>query len=122
MSKTITTIDEMQEYLQGVVGRAEHHAREVNSIVLPLLGAVVLLKDPGTEIEVRTRSGSTANVLWCWIGENRYAFVYNHETGRVEMRNRTVQGAVVRDFGNEMSLLEVHDALRQLRPLSTLSG
>jgi hypothetical protein len=112
MAKTITTIDDMQGYLQGVVGRADHHAREVNSIVLPLLGAVVLYKDEGTEIQVRTYDGSPANMLWCWIGDNRYAFLYNHKTGRVEMRDRTGRGKAVAEFHNKMSLLEVHDTLR----------
>lgn len=111
---TITTIDEMQQYLQGVVGRAEHHAREVNSIVLPLLGAVVLYKDEGTEIEVRTYAGSPANMLWCWMNGNRFAFLYNHSTGRIEVRNRTGRGEPVAEFHNRMSLLEVHDALRAL--------
>src|SRR3954463_9769531 len=109
MAMTITTIDEMQGDLQGVVGRADHHARQVNSIVLPLLGAVVLYKDPGTEIEVRTYAGSPANMLWCWIGGHRYAFVYNHATQNVDMRDRTGQGEVVAEFHNRMSLLQVHD-------------
>jgi len=112
MALTITTIDEMQEYLQGVVGRADHHARAVNSIVLPLLGAVVLYKDPRTEIEVRTYDGSPANMLWCFMGGNRYAFLYNHTTGYVKMRDRTGRGETVAEFHNGMSLLEVHDTLR----------
>jgi hypothetical protein len=102
----------MQEYLQGVVGRADHHASAVNSIVLPLLGAVVLYKDHGSEIEVRTYDGSPANMLWCRIGGNRYAFLYNHDTGQVDMRDRTGRGRDVAHFHNQMSLLEVHDALR----------
>src|ERR1700744_4956845 len=114
MSKTVATIDEMQKYLQGVVGRAEHHAREVNSIVLPLLGAVVLYKDADTEIEVREYAGSPANMLWCIIGGRRYAFLYNHTTKHVEMRDRTGRGNTIKEFHNGMSLLEVHDVLKSL--------
>ena len=112
--KAINTIDEMQKYLREFVGRADLHAQHVNNIVLLLLGAIVLCKDPATEIVVKTYDGSPANILWCYLGGNRYAFAYNHDAEQIEVRDRTAPGAALNTFNNDMSLIEVHEALRAL--------
>ena len=97
----------LQEYLAGVVKRADHHADNVRLVVLPLVGAIVLFKDPEHAIEVMTREGSTTNVLWVHLGEARYAFSYEHDSGSIAMKRGNTQGKVLARFTNSTTIPEI---------------
>ena len=45
MSLTVEDINSLQQYIVGVMNRADHHAGNVNEIVLALAGAIVWEKD-----------------------------------------------------------------------------
>jgi len=92
MPLTLNTVDEFQEYLQGVIERASHHATNVRNAVLALAGAVVLFKDAEQPLTVRTHAGSPANILWVYVGGRRFALAYNHEATGIELRDRTIDG------------------------------
>ena len=47
MPEQVTYIDVLRDYLNGVVGRADHHAEGVNEVVLAVAGGVVWRKDDG---------------------------------------------------------------------------
>jgi hypothetical protein len=64
MALTINTVDEFQSYLNGVMTRATEHGPNVSAVVPALAGAVVLFKDSGTQLEVKTYAGAPANILW----------------------------------------------------------
>jgi hypothetical protein len=57
----------LQQYLAGVVRRADHHADNVRHVVLSLIGIIVLFKDDDQEIKVLAQDGETKNVLWVHI-------------------------------------------------------
>ena len=103
MAITVKDIDTLQEYIKGVMGRADHHAGNVNEIVLALAGAIVWKKDISS-IKVMERAGETKNVLWVNINSKKYAFVYNHNTGKIDMREKTIQGSSLYQFDNNTSL------------------
>ena len=42
---TVTEVDTLQTYLEGVISRADHHAQNVNRVALVLIGAVIWVKD-----------------------------------------------------------------------------
>jgi hypothetical protein len=100
MALIINTVDELQRYLNGVSGRAIHHAPNVNAVILALAGAVILFKDSGTQLEVRTYRGTPANVLYLTLNGTRYVLTYNHEQQSVEIRRNNVRGDVVGSFTN----------------------
>jgi len=106
-------LDVLHRYVQGVMNRAEHHARGVSAIALTLLGAIIWRGEPGS-VEIKQHSGELANVLWVAIDGVRYAFSYNHERGTIEMRDRTLQGAVLHSFTNETTAPEVEAIFRSL--------
>ena len=60
----LNSVGELQTYLTGIIGRARHHAPEIEGILLTLTGAVVLRKDANSPLEARSWNGSLANVLW----------------------------------------------------------
>ena len=65
MSLKVETINLLQQYLAGVMGRAGHHAGEVNGVVLALVGAVIWKKDADSEITVRQYK--RANLQKCFV-------------------------------------------------------
>ncbi len=112
MAISIDSIQTLQTYLSGVMGRAEHHAGQVEGVALALLGAVVW-RSTG-EISVREYAGNPANIIWFFVGEQRYALVYNHSTEKIELRERTQGGNAIAEFDNSTTYQEVIDVFRQL--------
>ena len=100
----ITGVDELKEYILGVMLRAEHHAQDVDEVCLAIAGAIVWR---GERIDVIQRQGVMGNVLWMYVGENKYAFSFNHNTGQIEVRENNLQGPVMRQFSNATPYSEV---------------
>lgn len=113
MPLTVTEIEELQQYLTGVMGRAAHHAGAVNEIALALAGAIIWRKDD-EPIKVMAQNGQTKNVLWTRIGGQRYAFSYNHSKGEIEMRRDTTHGPVLHRFSNRTALAQVRQIFESL--------
>jgi hypothetical protein len=103
----IDDVTTLQQYLAGVVRRADHHADNVRFVVLPLIGAIVLFKDTEHEIKVLAHEGDTKNVLWVHIGGSRYAFSYDHGAGSVVMKRGSTQGEVLAHFTNSTTVPEI---------------
>ncbi len=105
MALTITTLNLLNQYIGGVMQRADHHGQNVNEVVLTLAGAVIWRATQ--DVEVKTYKDAMANILWLTIGANRYALAYNHQTSSIELRERTQQGNVVASFSNQTTAAEV---------------
>lgn len=105
MALTITTLTLLNEYINGVMTRADHHGQNVNEVVLTLAGAVIWRSTQ--DVEVKTYKGETANILWLTVGSNRYALAYNHRTTNIELRERTFNGNVRATFNNNTPADEV---------------
>lgn len=112
MPLEVASVDGMQEYLCGVLGRADHHAEAVQDIALALVGAVVWRK-VGT-LEVRTYAGEPANIIWFHTEKARYALAFNHKTQQIELRERTQTGNVLHTFNNQTPLSEVRTVFANL--------
>jgi integron cassette protein len=94
---------DFRAYLQGVIGRADHHADNVNRVVIPLAGAIVAFADPDS-IEVLSIDGQTKNALWARVNGVRYAFAFDHATDQITMKQGNRRGAVVASFDNSTSV------------------
>jgi hypothetical protein len=113
MAITANDVEILHRYAEGVMGRADHHAAQVKAVALALLGGIIWRGEPGS-IEIKQYDGELANVLWVTIGGKRYAFAFNHKTGKIEVRDRTVQGAVLHSFTNLTPVAEVEAAFRAM--------
>jgi len=107
MPAQIQDVDLLQNYIKGVMERADHHAGAVKEIALALAGAIVWKKD-SAPIEVYAKDGEMKNVLWVKIKGIRYAFSYNHTASTIEMRQGTTHGQVVASFSNTTPLATVY--------------
>lgn len=105
MALTIDSIGILQEYINGVIGRAEHHANNVTGVALTLLGAVMWRST--SEIEVREYNGRPANILWFWVGDRKYALVYNHSTLQIELRESKHNGTTIAVFDNSSTYQQI---------------
>lgn len=112
MAISISDVEMLQEYLNGVVNRADHHARNVNLIVLTLLGAVIA-RNTG-EIRVREYRGRTANSLWFEVNDVTYVLKYDHEHEHISLVERTEQGTVINSFTNSDTAADVWEVFSAL--------
>lgn len=107
MPQAVSEVDMLRQYIRGVMDRAEHHARGVDEVILAITGAVLWRKDDERDLEVHEREGDLKNVLWVWIGGNRYALSYNHSSGQIEVRQGSTRGTVLASFSNDSSAPDV---------------
>lgn len=108
MPLTVTEIEELRTYINGVMDRADHHAGNVKEIALALAGAILWRKDDEEPIRIMAQGGETKNVLWVRIGGQRYAFSYNHAEGSIEMRRGSTQGRTIHSFSNDTPLATLY--------------
>jgi len=113
MAVKMQSADLLKDYFNGVLGRADHHAKGVQEISLALMGAVIW-KSEG-DIEVKSvKDGGMGNILWFNAESGRYAMYYNHETISIEMRSRTMNGDTLHVFNNETPISEVFSVFKDL--------
>lgn len=112
MAISIVSIELLQTYLNGVMNRSEHHAGNVEGVSLTLLGAV-MWRSTG-EIEVREYNGRPANMMWFYVGDNRFSLLYNHNTEQIELRERTSNGGLIAEFDNSSTYPDIISVFRRL--------
>jgi hypothetical protein len=113
MAITASDVEILHRYAEGVMNRADHHANQVKGIALALLGGIIWRGEPGS-IEIKQYAGGLANVLWVTISQRRYAFAYNHDTGMIEIRDRTQSGPALHSFNNQTPVADVEAIFRSL--------
>ena len=106
MPRTVRDVDVLQEYICGVMSRAEHHADSVGEITLAIAGAVIWRKDGA--IRVYERESQMKNAIWIQINGQRYALSYNHESEQIEVREGSLRGRILRSFDNSDTVGDVH--------------
>lgn len=113
MPTKITDLDILKEYIRGVMGRADHHAKNINEITLALVGAIIWKKDQ-EPIEVMVHKGEMKNVLWVRINGVRYAFSYNHKNNSVSMHRDSTHGVLVDSFSNQTPVSRIREVFEKL--------
>ena len=113
MAIEVEDIKTLRLYLSGVLDRADHHAHDVNEIVLAVAGGIIW-KATG-DICVRQQEGEMKNVLWLRVDQERtLCFAYNHNSGNIEVRDGTVQGEVIIEFNNSTPLSDIKNFFKDV--------
>lgn len=100
MPTKVDDVEMLQTYLKGVQERSEHHAGNVNKVIYTLGGLIVSFKDEKSSVSVMERDGELKNVLWFYRSGLRYALSYNHNSGKIEMREGSLKGIAKWKFDN----------------------
>jgi hypothetical protein len=105
----------LRMYIRGVVGKAEHHARNVDQIILALAGAVILRKD-SSPLQVRAGAGGKLGRALQFTSAKRktYALSYNHATRAIDLKKNNYQGDKIHSFTNKTKLSEVSSVFAKL--------
>lgn len=106
MPISLVNVDDLQEHLLGVLRRSDHHAGEVNEVLLTISGAILWRKSP-EPVKVNTKEGAGGNVIWFRVDGERYALLYNHELRRIELAEGGRKGDLIHAFTNETTTSEV---------------
>lgn len=101
----VSNINDFQEYFSGVMGRANHHANNVNKIILALVGGVIWRSNGN--FRIREYAGTPANMMWMEVNGTTYCFLFSHTNGNIEVHKDSAKGSIVRTFDNNTPLTEV---------------
>jgi hypothetical protein len=104
VSKEIKDVDVLQEYIKRIKTKAKHHAEEVGEVIFPLIGAIVWKCE---NIKCLEKDGDMKNVLWISVRDKKYAFSYNHDVKKIEMREGSIKGKVLHSFDNKNSVIDI---------------
>ena len=108
MARQLKTNAEIDSFITRVIGEANHHGANVNSIIQPLSDEVRQRLNLGVDkVEVYERNGNLARTCWVTLGGKRYVFSYNYHAEKIELRLKTLQGAVLFEFDNTSTQADI---------------
>lgn len=107
MPISLMNVVDLQEHLLGILRRSDHHAGEVNEVLLTISGAILWRKSLKDPVKVNTKEGAGGNVIWFRVDGMRYALLYNHELRRIELSEGGRQGGLLHTFTNDTPTAEV---------------
>lgn len=108
MATTISTTNILQEYLNAVLERADHHANNVNEIA----GGIIW--KTSRDVKVMTRNGEMKNVLSLQTKDKNICFIFNHVTGNIDIRDNGIQGSIIKSFNNSNTVKDVKDFFKSI--------
>lgn len=112
MAVTIESIKILQDYLSGVLEKANHHAPNVENIALAIAGGIIWRTT--NKIKVLSREGDMKNVLWLEVNNRRICFVYDHTKESIDVREGSLQGQVIESFNDSTPLADVKTFFKNL--------
>src|SRR5262249_6838356 len=115
MPVQVNDVKTLRVYVRAVMGKAKHHAPNVEEIILALAGAIITWKGaPALEVR-KSPSGGMANVLTFTSGRRKkYALSYNHTSHMIELKKDSYKGAVLESFDNRTKLSKVASVFASL--------
>jgi hypothetical protein len=105
MAVAVSEVEQLREYVRGVLGAAQHHAGNVDEIILAIAGAIIARKD---DTPLQVRAGRTQEmgraITFTSNRGNTYALSYNHTTKQIDMKQNNSHGPVIHSFDNATPL------------------
>jgi len=115
VARKLISIQEIKDFVIKVTGEASHHASEVESIIADLEYEVLRKINLATDtFTVYERNGQLARTCWVVFSGRRYAFSYNYQNKKIELRKWSIQGVPLKAFDNSTPTSEVHKAIASL--------
>jgi hypothetical protein len=105
----------LRAYVRGVLGKAKHHAQNVDEIVLALAGGVIS-RQGSLPLEVRKApsGGLGLTLTFTSARRKRYCLSYNHVAKEIELREKSYKDPVLHSFDNATPIADVASAFAGL--------
>lgn len=100
MAVRINEVEVLKASFLKVVERSENHSLNVNEIIYPLLGIIILTMDEKSDIQVRSSEGDTGNMLWFTTNGHRYALRYENTDESILIRKGSFTGELIAKVNN----------------------
>lgn len=120
MGLIINNIDQLQWYLIRISRRAIHH--DFSELILALAGAVVMFKDPDTQLEIQTYREVSSDVLFLIISGATYVVVYDYQQEAVEVKQDSIHGRIVANFTGDTPVSKIFQIFQDLKRNNTCNG
>jgi hypothetical protein len=115
MALKLTTNQDIDYFIAKVIGEAHHHGGNVEHIIQPLSDEVRKRLNLNLDkVEVYERNGNLARTCWVTLQGLRYAFSYNYQAEKIELRDHSIQGAVLFQFDNATSIADTQREVGKL--------
>ncbi len=115
MARRLTTNRQIDGFISKVIGEANHHAPGVAQIILPLSQAVRdRLNLAQDRIEIYERMGQMARTCWITLSGKRYAFSYNYDDQKIELRDKSIQGAIIHQFDSQSTAAAIRRVVNSM--------
>jgi hypothetical protein len=105
MAIEVSEVEKLREYVRGVLGAAQHHAGNVDEIILGIAGAIIARKN---DAPLQVRAGKIQEmgkaISFTSNRGNTYALSYNHSTKKIDLKKDNSHGAVLHSFDNDTPL------------------
>jgi hypothetical protein len=113
MAIAAKSVEHLHEFASGVMKRADHHAGKVKGAFLAILGGIIWRAEPDS-IRIHQHAGISGNMIWARIGGRDYAFMYEHGTQQIEIRDSSQNGPVLHRFDDATPVADIEAAFRAL--------
>ncbi|PKF62521.1 hypothetical protein CW745_03555 [Psychromonas sp. psych-6C06] len=114
MAVSVNEVEVLKEHFLKVVERSEHLSTNVNEIIYPLLGFIILTMDEQSDIQVRSGDTETGNMLWFTTNGKRYAFRYEADEQSIVIRKGNFTGQLIAKVNNSTSTHDLKIIFNQL--------
>ncbi len=115
MARQLTTNRQIDAFINKVIVEANHHSPGVAQIIMPLSQAVRgRLNLAQDRVEVYERLGQLARTCWVTLGGKRYAFSYNYDDKKIDVRDRSIQGTLIFQFDNQTTAASIRRVVASL--------
>lgn len=116
MSVQANDSETLRRYAAWVIGRPDSDAVGVKAITLALVGGIIWKDDPGSATIERNEDGRE-NTLWASLAGRRLAFVHDHPTEAIQMREGSSRGKPLQHFTNRTLLNDIDRLFARLVPV-----
>ena len=115
MARRLTTNSQIDAFINRIIGEANHHSPRVAQVIFPLSQAVrARLNLAQDRVEVYERLGQLARTCWVTLGGRRYAFSYNYDDKKIDVRERSIQGLLIFQFDNQTTAASIRRVVASL--------
>jgi hypothetical protein len=115
MSIPVNDLKTLRLYLRGVLGKAKHHAQNVEEIVLAIAGGVIS-RQGSVPLEVRAAPSGGMGLTLTFTSTrcHRYCLSYNHAKRCIDLKDKSFKGPVLHSFSNKTPIARVASVFAQL--------